>query len=108
MKIGNFTLSRDGGWIGFINTLTIHAKVRLVLNDDKTSDKAPAFRVLLGNVRIGDAWETQTSEPVPKYYISVRIDDPSLGEPIKASLFPSDSGNEAKLVWNRRKEGEAR
>jgi hypothetical protein len=42
----------------------------------------------------------------PKNYIRVRIDDPILGEPLRATLFPSDSGNSADLVWNRRKKDE--
>jgi len=43
--IGTFTPEKNGGWVGTIRTLTINAKVRLVPNDDRTSNKAPAFRV---------------------------------------------------------------
>mgnify|MGYP001121683490 CR=1 FL=1 len=78
MQIGAFTLSNDGGWTGSIRTLTIDAKVRLVPNDDRTHDNAPAFRV--------------------------RLDDPSLPEPFTAALFPSEEGDRAQLVWNRRRE----
>jgi len=101
MHIGNFTLAKEGGWIGFIHTLTINAKVRLVPNDDRTNEKSPAFRVLIGNFRAGDAWEVMTQGSEPKSYLQLRVDDPILGEPINAALFPSDSGNMAKLVWNR-------
>ncbi|MDD4617193.1 MAG: DUF736 family protein [Alphaproteobacteria bacterium] len=104
MHIGNFTLAKEGGWIGFIHTMTIRAKVRLVPNDDG-GDKAPAFRVLHGNFRIGDAWEAKTPGSSPKNYLRVRIDDPCLGEPLFAALFPSDNGNMAQLIWNRRREG---
>jgi type IV secretory pathway VirB10-like protein len=39
----------------------------------------------------------------------VRLDDPSLPEPISAALFQSEDRNEAQLVWNRRKaEGSTR
>ncbi|MFD0387635.1 DUF736 family protein [Tistrella bauzanensis] len=31
------------------------------------------------------------------------VDDPSLPEPISAALFQSEDGNEAQLVWSRRK-----
>ena len=103
MHIGNFALSKEGGWIGFIHTLTINAKVRLVPNDDATGDTAPAFRVLVGNFRAGYAWEAKTLGNAPKSFFRVRIDDPILGEPINAALFPSDSGTMAQLIWNRRK-----
>jgi uncharacterized protein (DUF736 family) len=105
MHIGNFTLSKEGGWIGFINTLTIHAKIRLVPNDDRTGEKAPAFRVFLGIFRVGDAWNAKTPGGSPKNYLRIRIDDPCLDEPLNAALFPSDKGNMAQLVWNRRREG---
>ena len=61
MQIGTFTPAKDGGWTGSIHTLTLDAKIRLVPNDDKTNDKAPAYRVLLGHSRVGDAWEAKTT-----------------------------------------------
>jgi len=104
MQIGSFTLSKDGGWIGSIRTLTLDAKLRLVPNDDRASEKAPAFRVLLGNTRIGDAWEAQTTGDTSKTYLRLRLDDPCLLEPISVALFPTDEGDKARLVWNRRRE----
>lgn len=104
MQIGHFTLAKDGGWTGAIRTLTIDTKVRLVPNDDRLSDNAPAFRVLAGNARIGDAWDARTTGDNPKYYLRVRLDDPSLAEPLSAALFPSDEGDRAQLVWNRRRD----
>ena len=103
MQIGNFTLSKDGGWIGSIRTLTLDAKLRIVPNDDRASEKAPAFRVLLGNTRIGDAWEARTTGDTSKTYLRLRLDDPSLLEPISVALFPTDEGDKARLVWNRRR-----
>ena len=102
MQIGIFTPTKDGGWSGSIRTLTLDAKLRLVPNDDRTSDKTPAFRVLVGNFRIGDAWESQTTGDTPKPYLRLRLDDPSLSEPLTAALFPSDTGDKAQLVWKRR------
>lgn len=103
MQIGHFTLAMDGGWTGAIRTLTIDAKVRLVPNDDRISDNAPTFRVLVGNTRIGDAWDARTSGDNPRYYLRLRLDDPSLSEPFTAALFPSEDGDRAQLVWNRRR-----
>lgn len=101
-QIGSFNLSKDGGWTGSIRTLTIDAKVRLVPNDNRENENAPAFRVFVGQSQIGDAWEAQSSGDNPKYYLRVRLDDPSLNEPVSAALFLSEDGNEAHLIWKRR------
>lgn len=102
-QIGAFTLAKDGGWTGSIRTLTIDAKVRLVPNDNRDNDNAPAFRIFVGQSRIGDAWEARSGGENPKEYLRVRLDDPSLSEPVFAALFPSEDGSEAQLVWNRRR-----
>ena len=101
--IGTFTPARDGGWNGFIRTLTINAKVRLVPNDNRDNENAPVFRVFAGQSRIGDAWAARSGGDSPKDYLRVRLDDPSLPEPISAALFQSEDGKEAQLVWNRRR-----
>ena len=101
-QIGSFAPASNGGWSGSIRTLTIDAKVRLVPNDNRENENAPAFRVLVGQSRIGDAWEARSSGEHPKDYLRVRIDDPSLYEPINAALFPSEDGGAAQLVWSRR------
>jgi uncharacterized protein (DUF736 family) len=101
--IGTFTPAKDGGWTGSIRTLTITAKVRLVPNDNRDNENAPAFRVFVGQSRIGDAWQARSSGDSPKDYLRVRLDDPSLPEPISAALFHSEDGKDAQLVWNRRK-----
>ena len=100
--IGTFTPATDGGWVGTIRTLTIDAKVRLVPNDNRTSNKSPAFRVLVGNSRIGDAWEAKTGGLTPKEYLRVRLDDPLLPEPVIAALYPAQDGSTAQFLWNRR------
>jgi len=101
--IGTFTPAKDGGWAGSIHTLAINTKVRLVPNDNRDNENAPVFRVFVGQSRIGDAWAARSSGDNPKDYLRVRLDDPGLPEPLSAALFPSDDGNGAQLVWNRRK-----
>lgn len=100
MQIGAFTPAKDGGWIGIIRTLTIAAKVRFVPNDDCANSAAPAFRVLAGHTRIGDAWEARSAGRA-KTWFRVRLDDPSWPEPIIAALFLSEDGEKAQLIWNR-------
>lgn len=104
-SIGTFTAAKDGGWTGSIHTLMINAKVRFVPNDNRERDNAPAFRVFVGNGRVGDAWEAQSGGDQPKAYLRVRLDDPSWAEPISAALFPSEDGSTAQLVWSRRRPG---
>jgi len=102
-SIGSFTPAKDGGWIGSMRTLTINTKLRFVPSDNRDNDNASAFRVLIGQSRVGDAWEARSGRDTPKNYLRVRLDDPSLNEPISAALFPSDDGSTAQLVWNRRR-----
>ncbi|HUZ73808.1 MAG TPA: DUF736 family protein [Stellaceae bacterium] len=103
--IGTFIPAKDGGWIGHIRTLAINAKVRFVPNDNRDSDTAPMFRVFVGHSRIGEAWATRSNDNPPKNYLRVRIDDPSLAQPLNAALFPTEDGRQARMFWDRRREG---
>lgn len=101
--IGIFIPSNDGGWTGTIRTLSINARVRLVPNDSRDDSKAPAYRLMLGHRRIGDAWEAQTSnDDRPRAYLRVRFDDPAFPAPIDAALFSDPEGVKFQLIWNRR------
>lgn len=101
--IGTFTPAKDGGWVGTIRTLTINTKVRLVANDDRTSKRAPAFRVFVGGSRIGEAWEARTGGLSPKDYLRVKLDDPTLSKAINVAMFVSESGDAAQMLWSRRR-----
>ena len=108
MNIGTLTLSKDGGWNGTIHTLSLDTKIRLVPNDNRTSEKSPAFRIFTGATHIGDAWEASTTKPgmeSPKIFYRLSFDDPCLPSPFNAALFPSGDGTKAALVWSRRREG---
>jgi uncharacterized protein (DUF736 family) len=101
--IGTFALAKNGGWTGSIRTLTINMKVRLVPNDNRDNDNTPVFRVFARQSHIAEAWAARSNGKTPKDYLRVRLDDPSWPEPISAALFQSEDGNEAQLVWSRRK-----
>jgi uncharacterized protein (DUF736 family) len=85
--IGTFTPTKDGGWTGSIHTLTIHAHVRFVPNDNRENEKAPAFRVFVGRSRIGEAWLAMSTGGNPKDYLRVRLEDPCLSRPLTAALL---------------------
>ena len=100
--IGPFTPTNDGGWTGNIRTLTIDLKARFVPNDNQENDRSPAFRVLAGRSEIGAAWRERSGGEASRDYLSVKLDDPSLPEPVSAALFAGNGGKEAQLVWSRR------
>ena len=106
--IGTFTPTKDGGWTGSIRTLTIHAHVRFVPNDNRENENAPTFRIFVGRSRIGDAWTARSNGENPKNYLRIRVDDPALPEPLSWALFQSEDGKEAQLVWNRRRDDHSR
>jgi len=95
--IGRFKRSKQGGWEGEIDTLTIiKRRIRLVPNDNRMNDDAPAFRVMLGWNAIGDAWEHHSRSDPPRDYLRVEIDDPFY--PLTALLFPDAEGVTAQMV----------
>lgn len=105
--IGTFVPTKEGGWIGNIRTLLIDAKLRLVPNDNKENEAAPAFRVFAGDSEIGAAWRKRSSGEAPKDYLSIRFDDPTLPEGISAALFEDEEGKTLRLVWSRRRQADA-
>ena len=97
--VGRFRRSKQGGWEGEIDTLTVNKRrIRLVPNDNRMSDDAPAFRVMLGWNAIGDAWEKKSRSDPPRDYVHVKIDDPVC--PMIAALLPDKEGLTAKLIMN--------
>jgi uncharacterized protein (DUF736 family) len=100
--IGTFTPAKDGGWVGTIRTLAINTKVRLLPNDNRDNEKAPVFRVFIGQSHVGDAWEARTPTEPEKSYLQLKLDDPGWSGPVSMALFLSEAGTTAQLVWNRR------
>ncbi|RWI54710.1 MAG: DUF736 domain-containing protein [Mesorhizobium sp.] len=94
--IGTFTKNGDG-YTGTVSTLTLDAKVQL-RKAEKTSDKAPEFRIFAGRAEIGAAWKKTSNEG--RDYLSIKLDDLSLPAPIQANLFEMENG-EHELIWSR-------
>lgn len=95
--IGRFKRSKQGGWEGEIETLTIpKRRIQLVPNDNRVSDNAPPFLVMLGRHEIGEAWERQSQSDPPRAYLRVRMFDP-FGS-ISALLFPDSEGMTAQMM----------
>jgi len=100
--IGTFVPTKDGGWIGTIQTMTINVKARFVPNDNRETEQSPAFRIFAGHSELGAAWRQRSNGEHPREYFSVKLDDPALPEAISAALFENEEGYDAQLVWNRR------
>lgn len=102
LVIGTFRLGKDGGWVGDIRTPGFSQKVRLVPNDNRTHPNAPTFRMMIGWIRVGDAWAARSKSDQPRDYYKVSIDGPMCPAPIQAALFPDPDGLSAELVWRRK------
>ncbi|PVM92773.1 DUF736 domain-containing protein [Caulobacter endophyticus] len=96
--IGTFTANADGSFTGAINTLAINLKkVQFRPVAEKSSDKAPDFRITAGLADLGAAWKKTSKDN--NAYLSVRLDDPSFGHAINAALVVIDDVH--TLVWSR-------
>jgi uncharacterized protein (DUF736 family) len=100
--IGTFTATSDGGWEGRIRTLTINVRARIVPNDNRDSDKAPDYLVLVGPTELGAAWVRRSREYPTREYLLVQLDDPSLAQPIAATLLFQSGNDCVRMVWSRR------
>ena len=96
--IGSFTKTGDT-YTGSVKTLNINAKTTIKAAD-KTSDKAPDYRVFSNTTEFGAAWRKTSNEG--REYISVKLDDPSFPAPIYATLVEAEEAGNYNLIWSRR------
>jgi len=96
--IGTFTKSGDS-FSGAVKTLSINAKTA-IRPTEKTSDKAPDYRVFCGAVEFGAVWKKTSGEG--RNYFSVKLDDPSFPAPIYATLVEDGATGSYNLIWSRR------
>ena len=96
--IGTFTRSGDS-FTGAVKTLSINAKTA-IKPADKSSDKAPDYRIFQGSVEFGAAWKKTSNEG--RAYLSVKLDDPSFPAPIYATLVEGEDAGSYSLIWSRR------
>ncbi len=96
--IGTFTKSGDT-FTGSVKTLSINAKATIKAAE-KSSDKAPDYRVFAGSIEFGAAWKKTSNEG--RAYCSVKLDDPSFPAPIYATLVEGEEAGSYSLIWSRR------
>jgi len=96
-QIGTFTRDENGNFAGTIKTLSLNVKAS-IRPSTKDHERAPDFRVHVGQVEIGAAWQKTSKED--RDYLSVKLDDPSLPAPIYATLVAGES-RDFNLIWSR-------
>jgi len=106
MNIGNFKYDADTDtYVGDIATLTFQRSNVQLTPVDKSGDKQPDYRLegetSFGRVEFGAAWK-RTGEDGTEF-LSVSIDDPSLPASLNANMRLADDGENATLVWKRKK-----
>ncbi len=99
-QIGPFTRTSDG-YTGTIRTLTLRRDVIVIVPAIASeADNAPNYRVLADDVEVGAGWK-RTGDKAGDY-VSLLIDDPAFGHPIRANLFQVVSGGDTfHLIWTR-------
>lgn len=104
MIIGNFTYSKaQDTYTGELSTLTGGARKLVFQPSEAKADKAPTYRVFypdnVGDVEIGGAWKKSSKDYGE--YLSVKLDDPTLAQPINCALLASTDKEGFILVWSR-------
>jgi uncharacterized protein (DUF736 family) len=102
--IGTFSAVKDG-YAGTIRTLTLTAKVSILANDRKEGTGAPDFRIMAGASEIGAAWR-KTKQNSEETYLRVKLDDPTLPQPIWGALLETSEDGVARLLWRRDRKDE--
>jgi uncharacterized protein (DUF736 family) len=102
-QIGEFTRTKSG-YSGRVRALTLDVQLALVPAEPSNADKAPDYRIHMGEdgdgPEVGAGW-TRTGDKAGEY-VSLLIDDPVFAQPIRANLFRSDADNASwSLQWNR-------
>jgi uncharacterized protein (DUF736 family)/integrase len=91
--------SQDGSYNGVIKTLTLNVKAAQFRVSEKENDRAPDYRIFVGETEIGAAWKKISRDN--RHYLSVKLDDPTFPAPapVYASLVDADEG--CSLIWSR-------
>ena len=91
--IGKFSAKdAKGVSTGFIKTLELDLSgVMIVPNKDKRGEDSPDMYFSYKDIQIGSAWK-KIAVTTGNKYASVTLDDPSLANPIRATLHENDAG----------------
>ncbi len=98
--IGNFTVNGNG-FVGTVKTLALGTVKAKIVPAERTSDKAPDYRIFAGtNIEFGAVWKKKSQDTGREYH-SVKLDDPSFPAPIYATLVEVEGEEGYSLIWSR-------
>lgn len=97
--IGNFTVNGNG-FVGTVKTLALGTVKAKIVAADRTSEKAPDYRIFAATIEFGAAWKKKSQEQ-NRDYLSVKLDDPSFAAPIYATLVEIEGEEGHSLIWSR-------
>ena len=102
-QIGQF-IRTPSGYAGRLKTLSLDLELSLVEVGSDGAQHAPNYRVHLGDEdgpEVGAGWND--TGPQAGAFVSVVLDDPAFGQPLRARLFQSGGdGRDWGLHWSRR------
>jgi uncharacterized protein (DUF736 family) len=97
IQLGRFQRT-EAGYVGVLKSLTLDSEIDIA-PIAKANDKAPDHRVSHGDLECGAAWTP--ADDRSGTVLNVKLDDPTLAEPIYARLVRGQ-GDEFVLIWTRR------
>ena len=98
--IGNFTVNGNG-FVGTIKTLALGTIKAKIVPAERTSEKAPDYRVFAGsNIEFGAGWKKKSQEQ-GRDYVSLKLDDPSFPAPIYATMVEVEGEEGLQVIWSR-------
>lgn len=103
MIIGKMSGNVLKGFSGAIKTLTFDARISVVQAPNSDNEKAPAWRILIGDpadgAEIGGGWDRLGSRG---HYIALQIDDPNFAAPLRANMIQLDDDTQRyAILWSR-------
>jgi len=96
--IGNFT-ANGNGFVGTIKTLALGTIKAKLVPAERTSEKAPDFRVFAGAIEFGAGWKKKSEQG--RDYVSLKFDDPSFPNPIYATMVEVEGEEGYPVIWSR-------
>jgi uncharacterized protein (DUF736 family) len=104
MIIGNFDYNEaQDTFTGELATLEVGARTVMFRPNEAKTDKAPNYRIVsvtkTGDVEFGAAWKKRSEEG--RDYLSVKLDDPALTQPLNCALVEAGNSEGFILVWSR-------
>ena len=102
MNIGSVKPTK-GGYLGAVATMALDAAIAFA-PVSSNNPRAPKFEVLARNaakrwVQIGAVWE-QASKEDGTFFLTGKLDDPSMVQPLYIAAFEQDDGS-YNIVWSR-------